>query len=257
MATKMKKVNDPTTGKSIWVPDESFGKTTSTPVNQDQKDSKHPICVECNKPITGYMITVQGNNYHSECFSCNKCNKQFEMNLMRYTWEDGKPWCGNCINAKERGSGTTKNREWHDAKSHDTDVSRAITQMAMLGEKPVYGGGSQSLAEAVTGKGQKSSTENTYCTSCKLVVSGVSISTSQGPFHEKCFVCGGCKSKIGFDEGHMFVGNTPHHADCGRKVTSGVCPRCNGAATGKVYNIKGVKYHQTCFTCLTCRKSFS
>jgi len=179
------------------------------------------------------------------------------MNLMRYTWEDGKPWCGNCINAKERGSGTTKNREWHDAKSHDTDVSRAITQMAMLGEKPVYGGGSQSLAEAVTGKGQKSSTENTYCTSCKLVVSGVSISTSQGPFHEKCFVCGGCKSKIGFDEGHMFVGNTPHHADCGRKVTSGVCPRCNGAATGKVYNIKGVKYHQTCFTCLTCRKSLA
>jgi len=89
------------------------------------------------------------------------------------------------------------------------------------------------------------------------VISGVSISTSKGPFHEKCFVCGNCHSNIGSDEGHMFVGDKPHHADCGRKVTSGICPRCNGAATGKVYNIKGVKYHATCFTCLACKKDLS
>jgi hypothetical protein len=255
----MKKVFDPETGKPKWVEDDSFGRTTEAPINHDKSDGKHAQCFECNKPITGYQITVKGHNYHSDCFACYKCNKQFEMNRLRYCWEEGKPWCGNCINAKDRAAGHTKDREFNDAKSHDTDISRAITQMASLGDKPVYGGGgSTPLADVVTGKvGNKTSSDKTFCANCGLVVSGVSISTSKGPYHEKCFVCLSCKQQIGSDEGHMFVGDKPHHADCGRKVTSGVCPRCNGAATGKTYNVKGVKYHATCFVCVACKKDLS
>eukprot|EP00456_Euglypha_rotunda_P045347 TRINITY_DN3589_c0_g1_i16.p1 TRINITY_DN3589_c0_g1~~TRINITY_DN3589_c0_g1_i16.p1 ORF type:complete len:244 (+),score=17.89 TRINITY_DN3589_c0_g1_i16:142-873(+) len=177
------------------------------------------------------------------------------MNHLRYTMEGGKPYCGKCMQEKDRKAGAHKDREYHDAKSQDTDVSRAITAIATLGEKPKYGGGSSSLSDVVTGKSGKE--EAVFCVSCKTSVAGFGVSTSKGKYHEKCFKCGGCKAQLSQDDGFMFVGEQPYHTECGKKAQSGTCGVCGAAATGKCASAKGMKIHVACFVCCVCKKDLS
>jgi hypothetical protein len=252
MASKFQKVVDPVSGKSKFV--DVAQPAQQAPINQEQKQDGKSYCAQCDKEITGYMLAANGKKYHSECWECCRCSKQFEMNKLKYAIVDGKPWCQRCISYAAPKVGAAHEHEWHEAKSYDSDVSRAITQMARLGDMPLYGAAAAQQQEAISGQVERKGPA-TNCAACKKVVGGYGITTSKGTFHEGCFICGFCKQRMSGDDSFAFVGEAPHHSDCAKKVSFPPCPVCNQPASGKTYVVKGVKIHPQCYVCAVCRKS--
>ena len=48
-------------------------------------------CAKCKKKIVSNHVVANGAHYHSECFVCHHCKKQF--NELSYTIEKGSPYC--------------------------------------------------------------------------------------------------------------------------------------------------------------------
>jgi len=58
---------------------------------EEQYGSK---CGKCHKAISGAYLSVDGREYHKECFVCNNCGNQFEGG---YFMKNGKAFCKNCL----------------------------------------------------------------------------------------------------------------------------------------------------------------
>lgn len=52
-------------------------------------------CAVCELPIPAGKISVNGNDYHLNCFKCHKCDKK--LNLATYRVLDSRFYCGECI----------------------------------------------------------------------------------------------------------------------------------------------------------------
>jgi len=94
---------DPVTGESRFTNEPDAN--DEAPVNQEskEKDPSKAYCVDCDKAIEGRMIVVSDNfTYHADCFCCSQCNRQFEMNALKYTLVGDSYWCFRCISVKDQ-----------------------------------------------------------------------------------------------------------------------------------------------------------
>lgn len=53
-------------------------------------DAAGLVCVQCNKPIRDNAVTVRGAKYHSRCFVCTTCKKEFAQS---YNIFESRPYC--------------------------------------------------------------------------------------------------------------------------------------------------------------------
>eukprot|EP00457_Paulinella_chromatophora_P011967 gb/GEZN01012136.1/.p1 GENE.gb/GEZN01012136.1/~~gb/GEZN01012136.1/.p1 ORF type:complete len:301 (+),score=40.83 gb/GEZN01012136.1/:33-905(+) len=210
-------------------------------------------CADCGKNIEGWDIVVAGKRYHHDCFSCSKCNRQFEMNNLRYTLHENKAYCSGCMSSVDAAKGGEKpQREYHNAKSNTDDTMREIQAIARMpgSTTPAYGAARAAQEEAES----KARHGGPSCTACGLALGNGYVSeTSQGPFHEKCFKCGECNQTMGSDSGFTFKGKKPYHSAC----LLDKCGICGRGVKGQAYKIDGQKIHKDCFKCAQCDKDLA
>jgi len=64
------------------------------------QDTVLPKCGGCRDPITDKAVKALNKHWHSKCFVCKDCKKNFEDGSSFYSME-GKPMCGKCAGADE------------------------------------------------------------------------------------------------------------------------------------------------------------
>jgi len=203
------------------------------------------------------MFSIGGKRWHTTCFTCTKCARQFEMNNLLYTHHQGKYWCKNCLNVADEKACAAA--EFVNAKGVNVWGAEEQTVLRMVQGTPGYGGGAEaiSLADAVTGKGAKLTGPQEICPVCKKSVAGAAVGTSNGTFHSGCFKCQYCDEVMMDTAAFTFVDTRPYHASCAKKLNAPACPVCGKPATGKCYTAKGSKIHPACFVCASCSKSLA
>jgi len=69
--------------------------SSGNPICSDCFDTRFSKkCHQCSRNIDGAYLSVEGNEYHKNCFVCSKCSSTFDGG---YFMKEGRPFCKNCV----------------------------------------------------------------------------------------------------------------------------------------------------------------
>eukprot|EP01006_Ploeotia_vitrea_P034449 TRINITY_DN65753_c7_g4_i1.p1 TRINITY_DN65753_c7_g4~~TRINITY_DN65753_c7_g4_i1.p1 ORF type:complete len:388 (-),score=166.40 TRINITY_DN65753_c7_g4_i1:25-1188(-) len=281
-------VKDPVTGKFVQ-------KTTvvkEAPVNQEKLDYSADACAACHKPIPGRGLKALGKLWHSQCFACSQCNREFEMNAMMYyenPRDGGNAWCLRCLkfDMEKRGEppGNAESEEIAAAfkapekfDNSDPSTTAVYTRVTSAAGLPKFGAaavGTSSSADPVSlaaalqqstisggvsqqqRQQQQSSMAGPSCTGCGKPIQGAAIVLGENQnYHPECFVCADCGQVLNSASFKRHEGR-PYHPQCHKLLTAARCGKCGQPCVTKSYNYKGSKYHVGCFKCVICAGSLA
>ncbi|EGC35546.1 hypothetical protein DICPUDRAFT_33256 [Dictyostelium purpureum] len=194
-------------------------------------------CDKCTRPIinTEYKNVI-GKNYHTQCFTCTLCSKN--LSNTNFSEIANCPYCLDC--KKEIESNPNIAISKHNA-SNKVVVDNTKTKELNDMKTNLYSN---------IQKGKES------CTWCRKVISlGDVVTFNNNVYHEDCFTCNQCQSKIGRNTFTNREGLALCN-DCANKTSNTVsCNKCKKPITSTYTMVSGNKYHQNCFVCFTCSGS--
>ena len=141
-----------------------------------------PICVKCNKGISGRALIALDKNYHPSCFTCQRCSKSLSS---AFSPINGAPHCSDCaraiISATRRPTGNASNPPAHSSSSQSLSPPSANSA-----NPPSQKRHSKRVSQRVAPP----------CAKCSKPLSGAVIDALGKSFHEACFGCTQCGSAV-------------------------------------------------------------
>lgn len=94
-----------------------------------------------------------------------------------------------------------------------------------------------------------------YCAKCQKKCSGEVLRVTDRYFHKTCFQCTTCSKSLA--TGGFFSKDGAYYCTLDyQKMYGTKCAACNLYVEGEVVSTMGKTYHQKCFVCSGCKKSF-
>jgi len=187
--------------------------------------SEKTVCAKCSKAITGPYLDVRGESYHAKCLTCDDCRSSIESN---YTEHNGKRLCDDCAGKKLVCS---KCRKVIVGSYIELDQGKLIHIDCMEPEECFKCKKNISYSESnIQALGKSWHQKCFSCTKCGTQLSGTFYSKDSQPFcqscstqamtagtciscsrtirdspfiryrenmyHEDCFTCSSCKSRL-------------------------------------------------------------
>ncbi|KAJ3450569.1 lim domain family [Anaeramoeba flamelloides] len=276
-------------------------KTVKSGLNQS---SEFPRCHQCMGFIKSDIMCVDGNDYHEHCFKCDKCNTRLANK--EFFLEKGLYFCSRCVNTLKPKTVTSINTTQLpkcrkcfkpitgdimnvDGKDYHEYCFKCTKCQKMLKNQEFFKEGSLYYCARCLNSKQQVTSINTRnlpkCKKCFKPITGDIMSVDGYDYHEHCFKCEKCstklKSKEFFDHNGSYyckrcldkVTQTRTYSSSSRQrpttqtttttnrnyqnSTSYICDVCSRAISGGVVEALGRFYHPKCFECYLCSKRLS
>jgi len=208
-------------------------------------DASH--CAGCRRLLGKKYITVEGQHFHRECFTCCDCGhaipgKYYNIDAgfrCEGCQEARKPRCVVCKEAIKGKHAVVEGQAMH----HDCFKCRPCG-------RPIKGpyfskDGAFTCAECQESAAPK-------CAGCKRPVLGPRTTTDSDVYHPECFACSECKSRIA---GPFFTSSLGHLLceKCNEvQNPAQLCASCGQPIHGQFASVGGAAYHPECFCCCQC-----
>mmetsp|Transcript_56696 Transcript_56696/g.184520 ORF Transcript_56696/g.184520 Transcript_56696/m.184520 type:complete len:595 (+) Transcript_56696:61-1845(+) len=284
---------------------------------------KKHLCDFCHKKCKDSFLNAKGKFYHPDCFKCSGCDNKLPQNFIP---KDGSNYCGTeCLEkkagepasggypTKPAGSGVSPRLSLQPAVGASASDRAAVSPRASL--QPVGASPSDktgvsprtSLSPSVGPRGSLQpavgatpsdrvlprgssprpiAKKDDMCDTCGEHIDGTVTKAGGKHYHPECFVCAGCKGKLG--ETFYPIGQNNYCEKCGKetalkdnpecgkcktkivgifkKLADGSaicadcsptdsCAACGKTLTGQYLHFDGNKFHNECFKCEDCEKS--
>eukprot|EP00808_Paulinella_micropora_P026786 g6801.t1 len=198
-----------------------------------QPKATDAYCGVCGGPIAGQCLDVGGVNYHPQCFVCVACKQSLTGQIL-----------------------TVKDRFYHPGCMACQVCSRPLNgQEFVIGQK---NGKPYCIEHASEGSGS-AGTRNKLCEGCRkeLLATHRTISANGLTWHQKCFICGECRTNLEGKQAVM-MGKKAMCPGCHEEKFVTKCKGCGEAVKGQMMQLDGesgpLSYHPRCFRCKTCSK---
>jgi len=216
-----------------------------------------PKCAVCNKPITDEAIVVDGKNYHSRCFKCDKCSKQLGGGT--YFPQDGKHLCHECMSKKlpkcVKCSKPIQGEHMEvEGKSYHAECFKCASCNRPI-RGSYYPDKGKFKCELCMMK------QMPKCAKCRNPILDEAITLEGKNYHYECFVCSKCGGSIAdmcYPHGSKILCES-----CERGWPAGPakCACCSKPIDGsdgqESIEAEGKLFHAKCFKCEACKKLIS
>jgi hypothetical protein len=163
------------------------------------------VCEKCKLPIQGTYSAYNDKNYHTKCFTCNRCNTEFKGK--QFFKLDGVPVCNSCheehlVSTSSKCKKCEKpildtvltfmNDEYHERCLVCFACARTLVGVSIYTDKQK----NPYCSDCFTKKEAKT------CAKClrSILPSQPNIVFEDKPFHKECFTCDKCNRQISADE---------------------------------------------------------
>ncbi|VDL60975.1 unnamed protein product [Hymenolepis diminuta] len=215
------------------------------------------LCLHCNQPVVGKVITALGGVWHPEHFNCSYCGKNV---VEEYFYEhEGAPYCTEChlslFAPKCAFCGEAivdrcleaMGYYWHPDHFFCQECHMPFVDNATAHEHQ----GKVFCPNCYYSKFAE------RCGGCRKPITDAYITALDQPWHEECFKCKDCglnlKGRNFFPEnGYLYC--ELHH----RRNSGMVCAACGEPIVGsRCINAMGNRYHLQHFVCTYCLRQLS
>ncbi|VDK32083.1 unnamed protein product [Taenia asiatica] len=234
---------------------------SSRPNNGDATSSptvyRGSLCLHCNQPVIGKVITALGGVWHPEHFNCAYCRKNV---VEEFFYEhEGAPYCTECHLSLFAPK---------CAFCGEAIVDRCLEAMGYFWHPDHFfcqGCQTPFVDNATAHEHQgKVFCPNCYyskfgerCGGCRKPITDAYITALEQPWHEDCFKCKDCGLKLTgrsfyAENGYLYC--EQHH----RRNLGMVCAACQEPISGnRCINALGNRYHPQHFVCTYCLRQLS
>ncbi|EUB60957.1 Paxillin [Echinococcus granulosus] len=239
----------------------SSNSTSSRPNSSDVTSPRTgycgSLCLHCNQPVIGKVITALGGVWHPEHFNCAYCRKNV---VEEFFYEhDGAPYCTECHLSLFAPK---------CAFCGEAIVDRCLEAMGYFWHPDHFfcqGCHTPFVDNATAHEHQgKVFCPNCYyskfgerCGGCRKPITDAYITALEQPWHEDCFKCKDCGLKLTgrsfyAENGYLYC--EQHH----RRNLGMVCAACQEPISGsRCINALGNRYHPQHFVCTYCLRQLS
>ncbi|KAM4608185.1 transforming growth factor beta-1-induced transcript 1 protein [Discoglossus pictus] len=213
------------------------------------------LCVSCQRPIAGQVVTALGHTWHPEHFVCAHCHTL--IGSTNFFEKDGQPYCERdyfalhaprcalCDLPILKNMVTALGHTWHPEHF-----------CCKICKKPI---GEEGFHEK---NGEQYCADDFFrlfgavCSGCSAPVKESYISALGSLWHPQCFVCHVCKSPFlsgsFFENDGLPLCETHYHS-----VRGSLCAGCEQPITGRCVTAMGRKFHPHHLSCTFCLRQLN
>ncbi|GMH62302.1 hypothetical protein TL16_g03448 [Triparma laevis f. inornata] len=236
-------------------------------------------CTKCDKVMKDSIVSVLGQKWHPECFTCTSSGKQIPKNeegMYIYFAHDLMPYCeeeyarlfgetcARCNQAIVSNGVEALGEHWHEDCLTCQSCTRPMKEVAR--GKPIYQGPEDGMPYCLQCYGRKF---GDACAACKFPINPgeVPVEALGKVFHKKHFCCVKCHKNL-YDENDRPLEFFPHkdYPFCRECYLDCLCSRCIGcglpikpeddALTLQDGKGNNTVYHRGCHRCFITNVTF-
>lgn len=219
------------------------------------KTTQKGVCVACDKPIIGQVVTALGNTFHPEHFTCAHCH--MELGTQNFFEREGQPYCeddyhslfsprcAHCNGAILDKCLSALDRTWHPEHFVCFDCN-----------EPFGEDGFHEKDEQAYCKSCYYGIFAPKCAGCSMPITENYITCMNTQWHPKCFVCATCNQP--FHDGNFFEHEGAPYCETHFHALKGsLCAGCSKPISGRCITAMFRKFHPEHFVCSFCLKQLN